>query len=102
MSFVRLSAAALVALWRSAAAFPLKAGALTLAAILATPYSLDYDLVTLAPAIAFLAAVSAAQAEESCNVTGQIMSRDAITTSLHDRGFTLRSTNALPPPARGS
>jgi hypothetical protein len=39
-------------------------------------------------AIAFLAAASAAQAEESCNVTGQIMSRDAITKSLQDRGFT--------------
>jgi hypothetical protein len=49
-------AAALVWLWRSAAAFPLKAAALTIGAILATPYSLDYDLVVLAPAIAFLAA----------------------------------------------
>ena len=34
----------------------LKAAALPIAAILATPYSLDYDLVVLAPAIAFLAA----------------------------------------------
>jgi hypothetical protein len=49
-------AAALVWLWRSAAAFPLKAAALTIASILTTPYSLDYDLVVLAPAIAFLAA----------------------------------------------
>lgn len=49
-------AAALVWLWRSAAAYPLKAAALAIAAILATPYSLDYDLVALAPAIAFLAA----------------------------------------------
>jgi hypothetical protein len=49
-------AAALVWLWRSTAAFPLKAAALALAAIVATPYSLDYDLVVLAPAIAFLAA----------------------------------------------
>jgi hypothetical protein len=48
--------AAMIWLWRSAAAYPLKAGALILAAILATPYSLDYDLVTLAPAAAFLAA----------------------------------------------
>jgi hypothetical protein len=39
-------------------------------------------------AIAFLAAAFAAQAEESCNVTGQIMSRDAITKSLQDRGYT--------------
>jgi alpha-1,2-mannosyltransferase len=48
-------AAALVWLWRSAAAFPLKAAALCIAVILATPYSLDYDFVVLAPAIAFLA-----------------------------------------------
>ena len=49
-------AAALVWLWRSAAAYPLKAAALIVALILATPYSLDYDFVILAPAIAFLAA----------------------------------------------
>ena len=49
-------AAALVALWRSAAAFELKAAALLIGCVLATPYVLDYDLVVLAPAIAFLAA----------------------------------------------
>jgi len=49
-------AAALIWLWRSAAAYPLKAGALVIAIILATPYSLDYDFAVLAPAIAFLAA----------------------------------------------
>ena len=49
-------AAALTWLWRSAATYPLKAAALIVALILATPYSLDYDLVILAPAIAFLAA----------------------------------------------
>ncbi len=43
-------------LWRSRAAMPLKAAALLIAAILATPYSLDYDFVALAPAIAFFAA----------------------------------------------
>jgi hypothetical protein len=48
-------AAALVWLWRSPAAFALKAAALCLATILATPYSLDYDLMLLAPAIAYLA-----------------------------------------------
>jgi alpha-1,2-mannosyltransferase len=48
-------AGALVWLWRSSASFALKAAALCLAAILATPYSLDYDLMVLAPAIAFLA-----------------------------------------------
>jgi alpha-1,2-mannosyltransferase len=48
--------AALVWLWRSAASYPLKAAALCLATILATPYSLDYDMMVLAPAIAFAAA----------------------------------------------
>jgi alpha-1,2-mannosyltransferase len=48
--------AALVWLWRSAAAYPLKAAALCLATILATPYSFDYDMMALAPAIAFIAA----------------------------------------------
>ena len=48
-------AAALVWLWRSPRRFALKAAALCLAALLATPYSLDYDLMVLAPAIAFLA-----------------------------------------------
>jgi alpha-1,2-mannosyltransferase len=48
--------AALVWLWRSAVSFPLKAAALCLATILATPYSFDYDMMVLAPAIAFLAA----------------------------------------------
>jgi alpha-1,2-mannosyltransferase len=48
--------ACLVWLWRSEAAYPLKAAALTIAVILGTPYSLDYDLMVLAPAIAFLVA----------------------------------------------
>jgi len=48
--------AALVRLWRGAAPYPLKAAALCLAAILATPYTFDYDMVVLAPAIAFFAA----------------------------------------------
>jgi hypothetical protein len=47
---------ALVRLWRSAAAPALKSAALCIAAILATPYSLDYDMMVLAPAIAFFAA----------------------------------------------
>ncbi len=47
--------AALGWLWRSAASYPLKAAALCLAAILATPYTFDYDMMVLAPAIAFLA-----------------------------------------------
>src|SRR5436853_2001775 len=49
-------AAALVVLWRSVAAFELKAAALLIGGVLATPYVLDYDLVVLGPAIAFLTA----------------------------------------------
>jgi hypothetical protein len=48
-------AAALTWLWRSPAAFPLKAAGLLIGSLLATPYSLDYDLMLLAPAIAYLA-----------------------------------------------
>lgn len=47
-------AAALAWLWRSRASLALKAAALAIGTILATPYSLDYDLMLLAPAIAFL------------------------------------------------
>ncbi len=47
---------AIVRLWRSAAPHALKAAALCLAAILATPYTLDYDMMVLAPGIAFFAA----------------------------------------------
>jgi hypothetical protein len=49
-----LVAASLGWLWRSAARFNLKAAALVIGAIIATPYSLDYDFVILAPALAFL------------------------------------------------
>jgi alpha-1,2-mannosyltransferase len=48
-------AAALAWLWRGPASYPLKAAALCLATILATPYSFDYDMMLLAPAIAFVA-----------------------------------------------
>jgi hypothetical protein len=48
-------AAAIAWLWRGAAPYPLKAAALCLATILATPYSFDYDMMVLAPAIAFFA-----------------------------------------------
>jgi alpha-1,2-mannosyltransferase len=41
---------------RRSSSHPLKAAGLCLAAILATPYTLDYDMMVLAPAIAFLAA----------------------------------------------
>jgi hypothetical protein len=49
-------AGALVWLWRSQAAYPLKAAGLIVGSLLSTPYSLDYDLMALGPAIAFLAA----------------------------------------------
>jgi alpha-1,2-mannosyltransferase len=51
-----IAALYLVRLWRSEAAFALKAAALIAASMLATPYLLDYDLMIAAPAIAFLAA----------------------------------------------
>jgi hypothetical protein len=47
-------AVSLVALWRSSASMARKGAALCLATILATPYSLDYDLMIAAPAIALL------------------------------------------------
>jgi alpha-1,2-mannosyltransferase len=47
-------AATLAWLWHGASAFELKAAALVVASLLATPYVLDYDLVALAVAIAFL------------------------------------------------
>ena len=49
-------AAALAAVWHGTAPHALKASALCLAAILATPYTFDYDMMVLAPAIAFFAA----------------------------------------------
>jgi len=48
-------AATLAWLWHSDAAFELKTAGLVIASLLATPYVLDYDLVVLAIAIAFLA-----------------------------------------------
>jgi hypothetical protein len=47
---------ALIWLWRGTTPYPLKAAALCLATILATPYTFDYDMMVLAPAIAFVAA----------------------------------------------
>lgn len=46
--------AALALLWRSRARFADKGAMLCLAVLLATPYSLDYDLLALAPAIVLL------------------------------------------------
>ena len=54
-SLLAMLAATLAWLWHSDAAFELKAAALALGCLLATPYVLDYDLVVLAVAIAFFA-----------------------------------------------
>jgi alpha-1,2-mannosyltransferase len=54
-------AAALVFLWRSRATFPVKAAGLVIGTVLATPYVLDYDMMLLAPAIAFFAVDGAAR-----------------------------------------
>ena len=54
-SLFAVLAATLAWLWHSDAAFELKAAALALGSLLATPYVLDYDLVVLAVAIAFFA-----------------------------------------------
>jgi hypothetical protein len=54
-SLALVLAASIVWLWRSGAAFELKASALATASLLATPYVLDYDLVVLAISIAFFA-----------------------------------------------
>ena len=48
-------AIAVIWLWRSNSSARLKAAGLILAALISTPYSLDYDLMALAPAIAFWA-----------------------------------------------
>jgi Glycosyltransferase family 87 len=48
-------AASVAWLWQSDAKFELKAAALATASLLATPYVLDYDLVVLAIALAYLA-----------------------------------------------
>lgn len=46
----------LIRLWRSGAGFALKAAGLATASLLATPYAMDYDMMALAPAIAFMVA----------------------------------------------
>ena len=43
-------------LWRAGAALPLRAAALLAGSLLATPYVLDYDMMIIGPAIAWLAA----------------------------------------------
>lgn len=46
--------ACIARIWRSEASFTYKAALLLIGSLLATPYALDYDLMLLAPAIAFL------------------------------------------------
>jgi alpha-1,2-mannosyltransferase len=46
----------LIWLWRRPASFGVRGAALCLAALLGTPYLLDYDLMLLAPALLLLAA----------------------------------------------
>jgi alpha-1,2-mannosyltransferase len=47
---------AVIRLWRSHTAYPVKAACLCIATMLATPFAFDYDMMVLAPAIAFIAA----------------------------------------------
>ena len=54
LSLAGATAAALCVLWRSDVAFDLKAAALALGAVLATPYVFNYDLVILGVPVAFL------------------------------------------------
>ena len=49
-------AATIIVIWRRGGALAPKAAALLSGALLVTPYALDYDLMVMAPAIAFLAA----------------------------------------------
>jgi hypothetical protein len=51
-----IAAVLAIRLWRTKAAFALQAVALLTGALIATPYLLDYDLVVMAPAVAFFAA----------------------------------------------
>jgi glycosyl transferase family 87 len=46
----------LVRIWRNESALAFRAAALIAGALLVTPYALDYDLVVMGPAVAFLAA----------------------------------------------
>jgi arabinofuranan 3-O-arabinosyltransferase len=54
IGFALVVAAAVVAIWRSRAAYEIKAAALATGAMLATPYLYTYDLVVLAVPLAFL------------------------------------------------
>jgi hypothetical protein len=59
---------ALLRIWRSSIATGYKKAALCVAALLITPYCLDYDLMLLAPAIALLAAEGKARGFSSYEI----------------------------------
>jgi hypothetical protein len=70
-SVVSLAVLGLLAcLWFSGADRRLKAAALLPAALLTTPYCLDYDMMLLGPAIAFFAAVIVERGARNWEVTG--------------------------------
>jgi hypothetical protein len=56
-------------LWHSDAAFELKASALAVGSLLATPYVLDYDLVVLGIAIAYFARLGLTQGFHACEIS---------------------------------
>jgi len=63
-------AASLAWLWRSEAAFELKAAAVAVASLLATPYVLDYDLVVLAVAIGYFARLGLTRGFRAFEISG--------------------------------
>jgi hypothetical protein len=69
IALAAMLAATLAWLWHSDAAFELKASALATASLLTTPYVLDYDLVVLAIAIAFLVRHGFARGFRDCEVS---------------------------------
>ena len=69
IALAALLAASLAWLWHSDAAFELKAAALAVGSLLATPYVLDYDLVVLGLAIAYFARLGLRQGFRPCEIS---------------------------------
>jgi hypothetical protein len=69
IALAALLAASLAWLWHSDAAFELKAAALAVGSLLATPYVLDYDLVVLGLAIAYVARLGLRQGFRPCEIS---------------------------------
>ena len=69
IALAALLAASMAWLWHSDAAFELKAAALAVASLLATPYVLDYDLVALGLAIAYFARLGLRQGCRPCEIS---------------------------------